>query len=552
MAQVKAGDLGLDHVFVRQSTGLVREASLLDAFAFNSLGMNVGVGLVLLLVQGMGFFPSGSVLLAIGIGTILLAFTSAWVYSEFAAAIPRSGGDYVFVSRVLHPVAGWLLSWNNGIWMAFYWIGFNAWFALTFAIPTSLSSITAATGQSFWQRIGTDITTQHKLLGFTTQWWVLLFGTVINVAFAALLIFGGRHYWRWQKGLFALAGASLLVCGLLMAFRGHAGVVSSWNSFAKRNHSLTYAQVIPAATKAGFTSGGLSLSQTLLLFPWVFFVVGFGSGTAQLGGEIKRASKNQYLSIVGGVIVNGLLMLLLAWAYLASTGTRWASALSYLSSNDPAKLNLPVQAGFNFFGSILTTDIPLLLIIGLGFILWALMGTPTSQLQATRYMLAWSLDRAAPSALSEVDDRRHTPVRAIVITTITGEIGLLALVTWSQASLLGALLAQVLALIVVCIAGVVFPYRHAGVWLSGGGKRIAGIPAIVAAGAAGVLVLGALLLAFIFNKTENTVFAVTRHISLYFMIAVLATGVLWYLGAALINRRRGVDIGLAFREIPPE
>lgn len=60
MAQVKAGDLGLDQVFVRQSTGLVREASLLDAFAFNSLGMNVGVGLVLLLVQGMGSSPTAT------------------------------------------------------------------------------------------------------------------------------------------------------------------------------------------------------------------------------------------------------------------------------------------------------------------------------------------------------------------------------------------------------------------------------------------------------------------------------------------------------------
>ncbi|MFC7649740.1 hypothetical protein ACFQX6_62375 [Streptosporangium lutulentum] len=84
--------------------------------------------------------------------------------------------------------------------------------------------------------------------------------------------------------------------------------------------------------------------------------------------------------------------------------------------------------------------------------IWAVMGTPLSTMQATRYMLAWSLDRTVPQKLGEVSERFHTPVKAIALCAVTGEIALIALVNWSDASLLGALLAQILAFIVVALA----------------------------------------------------------------------------------------------------
>ncbi|OLT19456.1 hypothetical protein BJF78_10810 [Pseudonocardia sp. CNS-139] len=437
----------------------MREVRLRDALAFNSLGMNVGVGLVFLLVQGIGFFPDGSAVLAVLIGTVVTAFTATYVYAEFAAAIPRSGGDYVFVSRTLHPLLGWLLSWNQGVWMAVYWIGFNAWFALTGAVPTALATLSAATGQDVWQQLADGLTTESTFLGITTQWAVLGIGTLINVLFAVVLATGARNFWRLQGVLFLIAGAALVVCAVLMLVRGNTGFAESWNAFADRNGTLHYDEVLPAAQAAGFTQGGFSLSQTFLLLPWVFFVVGFGVGTAQLGGEIKRASRNQYRSIVGGVLVNGLFMLVLTACFFAATNSTWASGLAYLANNDPDALGLPTSPGFNLIGGVLTSNVALLLVIGVGFVLWALMGTPLSQLQATRYLLAWSLDRTMPEALSEVSERHHTPVRAIVLTTITGEIGLVLLLTWESASLLGALLAQIIGLTIVCVAGTVFPYR---------------------------------------------------------------------------------------------
>ncbi len=87
------------NMFLRNATGLLREVSVLDAFIMNTFGMNIAVGAVFLFLQAPANFPQGNMLVAVIIGTLLMAFTLLWVYSTFAAAMPRSGGDYVFVSR---------------------------------------------------------------------------------------------------------------------------------------------------------------------------------------------------------------------------------------------------------------------------------------------------------------------------------------------------------------------------------------------------------------------------------------------------------------------
>ena len=200
----------------------------------------------------------------------------------------------------------------------------------------------------------------------------------------------------------------------------------------------------------------------------------------------------------------------------------------------------------------MTQNVVVLLIIGIGFVFWALLGTPLSELQATRYMLAWAVDRMVPAPLGDVSERFHSPVKAIVFCTITGTLALIALVTVPVASLLGALLAQIVAFILVSIAGIVFPFKLRHVWESAGGHRIFGIPTVTLAGIGGVIVLGALMLMFIFNSTINSTFGVTAQRSLEFMIGVIVVGIIWYVAAYFLNRSQGVDVSLAYREIPPE
>src|SRR5262249_43304501 len=106
----------------RHAAGRAREGPKWGALSTDPLGLSGALGAIFMLLQAAGNFPGGNMLLAIGIGTLVMAFTLLWVYSEFASAMPRAGGDYVFVSRALHPIAGWLMSWSQGLWLIFFWI----------------------------------------------------------------------------------------------------------------------------------------------------------------------------------------------------------------------------------------------------------------------------------------------------------------------------------------------------------------------------------------------------------------------------------------------
>ncbi len=73
---------------------------------------------------------SGFVLLALWAIGGLVAVCGAMTYAELGAAMPRSGGEYNFLSRIYHPAAGFVSGWVSA--------------TIGFAAPTALAAITFA------------------------------------------------------------------------------------------------------------------------------------------------------------------------------------------------------------------------------------------------------------------------------------------------------------------------------------------------------------------------------------------------------------------------
>ena len=107
-------------LFTRQSSGLVREVSVTNALLFNTAAfIGVGVGwyptfysLAFVAIGTAGAFTTyGVAAILIGLACILLSL----IFASLTSVMPRSGGDYVFTSRIvprIGPFLGWLESWT--------------------------------------------------------------------------------------------------------------------------------------------------------------------------------------------------------------------------------------------------------------------------------------------------------------------------------------------------------------------------------------------------------------------------------------------------------
>lgn len=90
----------------------------------------VGTGVFTSLGFQLLDISSGFVILALWAVGGLIAVCGAMTYAELGAALPRSGGEYNFLTRIYHPAAGFVSGWTSA--------------TIGFAGPTALAAITFA------------------------------------------------------------------------------------------------------------------------------------------------------------------------------------------------------------------------------------------------------------------------------------------------------------------------------------------------------------------------------------------------------------------------
>ena len=102
-------------LFVRQASGLVRDVSMANALFFNIaafVGTAIGWAVAFYALgpewQGLGISAFAWMAILTGIFCYFLGM----IFASLTTAMPRSGGDYVFTSRIISPFLGWIESWT--------------------------------------------------------------------------------------------------------------------------------------------------------------------------------------------------------------------------------------------------------------------------------------------------------------------------------------------------------------------------------------------------------------------------------------------------------
>src|SRR5690242_8204844 len=187
-------------VFARKATGLRREASARDVFIYNTNNQNVGIGVAFMVLLIPPLYAGGSMVVAT-LFAALLSIPMACVYAYFASAMPRSGGDYVYISRTLHPYLGFLSSWNWMVWLVTY-TGIPA----AYLAQYGLSGLCRELGYVF---------DSPRLVGygdnFTRKWWIFVAGSILLTLFAIVFVLGTRLYFKIQTVSFAIAMTGVVV-----------------------------------------------------------------------------------------------------------------------------------------------------------------------------------------------------------------------------------------------------------------------------------------------------------------------------------------------------
>jgi len=191
-------------VFVREATGLVREMSAYDVAIFNFaiLGYLFTLYFTLSLIPLIGGdYVWGNIL------TAVLDTFVVYTYYAFHVAMPRTGGDYVFISRTLTPSLGFV---SNISWVLILLI-YNGVSGVTFQ-STVFAPGFAILGSLF------NNSTLLSLSSAVLQWpWMQVLG-FLELLLLGLIAFYRRIYFKLQSVIYILVFLTVFVMlGLLVS-----------------------------------------------------------------------------------------------------------------------------------------------------------------------------------------------------------------------------------------------------------------------------------------------------------------------------------------------
>lgn len=533
-------------VFTRKASGLVRVMSPFSAFVYNILTMGLIFPWVYLWAPGA--LPGGKLVWGILLAMVI-EIPIALVYVWLSTALPRSGGDYVFQSRVFGGGVAFTVVMSGYVIWILQWVALSGWLLSYLGFAPLFLGLGATMGSAAMSNLG---------IWFTGSTGVII--TSILNAFVSMLILisGFKNYVRFQV---VMIGGTLLafITMLVVLFLGDpASSMIKIDAFAL---AVGGAQnFVQTARDASIAAGvdlnpPFSLLATVLIAPLAWTSLQWATYSAQQNGEIKnaRSFNSQMFIIVGSLIFTGVLLAVLAFALEKAVGTEflYVAGAGYWSGVGESTI-----AGFwlwpNIIAVALTASPLVVIIIGLGYILNSHQIVHNCYIGMTRVMVAMSLDRLLPEWVSKVDEKRHTPVNAhwVYFLASIPVILLYNLHGGWIALTLGVTFACGYVFVITCLAGALMPYRAKDVYESSPGAKykVGNVPLVTILGVIGFILGGAMVLMFMFYAQLG----LTSTLAYSVVFGVLIFSGIWYVFAKNTQKSKGINVDFAFKEIPPE
>lgn len=485
--------------------------------------MSIGAGLA-----GIGFstylFPSmsGVNLVYASLISAVLTIPQALVYSMMTQRMPRTGADYVWVSRSLGGLFGSSITFM-GITMET--MPYVALIAISFVF--AVGSVGLFFDSSSPTYLGLALPNGNVGANPMTQFAVAAIAIILLVL---LNIFLPRVGIKFVTGCFVVGIIALIMSIAFLLNAGSAGVASYVDGLGISG--TTYSSLA-----SSYSGSSFDFLPTLLMIPFFFiFTYPWFNGLMAVGSELRGNNIRKWNAPISLFLATIITTVPFAAMY-------YVAGLPFINQalHDS---NLVQNYSFNFWtlGMGVAPNSSLAFIVGLGWIIWEVGIMAYGIILISRYLFAQSFDRFLPSKLSTVSEKYGSPIYAHVVDLIITVIVIaLAIEYYGNASnLYGNVAASMIFFGFVGISAAVHAIRKE--------KRGSFRSVLASAG---------ILQAMIFAFVAYLFFAYAgiwggNYLSYGYIIASFIGGLAIYSIGKNYHLRKGLNIDLVFKEIPPE
>jgi APA family basic amino acid/polyamine antiporter len=538
-------------LFTRQSSGLVRELGIPAATGIALASVAV-VNTFINFYGGLLNFAKADMVLPLLLGA-LIWFIAMFAYRYLLQAIPRAGGEYIYMSRIIHPAVGTMVGIACAVGFS-YTLSANANFAANY-VPFALNSLGAAFNSSALTSAATNIANTTQCGQVTCAPGLAICAVLFLVIVGLGSIFSLRRIAQVILGLVIFQVLAFLVLGFLLATHSHQDFVNALGSFSGK--ATAYNDVIALAQKDNVALG-IDIGASILVVPFMVLNYNGVLYSYYVGGELKRPGRTY---IWASVISIALLIVVWVgvWLLMRNTiGLDFMQAQAQVGTTDASNYSnitsLQANAGGLGYGLVLSGDPITKIFIGLAVPAAELAVDLAFVAVVTRVIFALAFDRMLPIGLAKISERSQSPINAVILAVLVGIAFTIGGSILNIASI-SANLALFFALVLLAgsVSAVALPFRRPDLIKNPATNdvdRIAGIPTAAVWGA--VSTLGALFTISVIIA-KPSVFGAFSFVSVGSLIVIFFSGPVIYF---IVRQRRlstsSIDMSLAMRELPPE
>jgi len=469
-------------------------------------------------------------------------------YAGIIPTMPRAGGDYVWQTRLLGPLIGFMSVFPGWLLCLPMWITLNT--------------------VAYCQQL---IAPLFYMLGYVSAGNFILTGaglftiTVFTLVYSFITCgFGMKWYARIQKPAFIVAGIGLLLAILIFWVGNPTTLAANYNSFFQNvlgySTPTAYQDVLKTAVNNGFPASDLSLnwnvSSAFPLLPLLVFYGMWPVWGAPMYGEVRGASsvKNAIVSTMMANVPLNIAFILVLTGLWKSVTYPFYEAMNYgwWMAKGPAALmspSVPMMTYFVLGPTTLSVVITAFILVGNTWAWIHTNGAGNGYLLVSRGMFAMSFDRMLPSTFAKLSTKYRIPLVSFIWTAVIAavfsylysfNIGNFAV------AFLDATFTLVIVFVLTAICVIILPYIKPKLWESSAASKYTKLFQVSAV----IFIIYAAIICYYW--IVDPLYGVNSTVSAIFLAILYVVGAIVYISFKYYRKQQGIDVSKIFQEIPSE